>query len=163
MTEKAFQVCREMMTARGYTINHVDTHQWILHATKPDTQHVVLYITEPKKFNVEMLKHYYTQTIKQHISHAIIVYHSSVTSSVNKILEDIDIRIELFCIDELMYNILNHELVPTHTRIRHEKKNTDKIPLIRRTDPVVRFLGFEHGDVLRIDRKDGTIYYRYVR
>lgn len=36
------------------------------------------------------------------------------------------------------------------------------LPSLRADDPVVQYLGLSVGDVVRIDRPDGSIYYRLV-
>lgn len=162
-TDTVFRVCKEMMVSRGYTIYDENWVRYILKAYRPDRVKVVLFITPFTKFNIDVIKYYYTLLTRKHIQHAIIVYHDGLTSSVLKIIDNIDKKIEMFHIDDLSFNILNHELVPKHEKIGHKKHNDEKLPIIRKTDPVVRFMGFGTGDILKIHRTDGTLYYRYVK
>ena len=36
------------------------------------------------------------------------------------------------------------------------------LPLLRSDDPIAQYLGLRPGDVVRVDRPDGTIYWRNV-
>ena len=71
--------------------------------------------------------------------------------------------IELFSHAELTYNLLKHELVPRHTVIGHSKQNDNKFPILRRTDPVAKFLAFRSGNIVKIERSDGSLYIRFVK
>jgi DNA-directed RNA polymerase subunit H (RpoH/RPB5) len=65
---------------------------------------------------------------------------------------------------ELQFNILTHDLVPLHTKIpKQPGEDYSKYPVMKTTDPVARFLGFQGGDVVRIERRDHSIAYRYVK
>lgn len=160
--EKVLNVCKEMCEVRGYTL---DTEYDTTIEAKDSTGRIVyISIIQQPKLNIDLIKYYYNILQLRDITHAILLYQSNVTSSVKKILQNNDIiHIELFCIDEFKYNILNHVLVPTHTKIGNKKRNDMKYPLLKRSDAVARFMGFKHGDIIRINRKDGTIYYRYVK
>ena len=167
MTEeysKVFDVCKELYEARQYVLVEQCRDTWHLKGRPPTGGSLVhLFIITHSKLNVDLIKYYYTMFCDKGIKHAILVYQNSVTSSVKKILQSIEIHIELFCISELKYNILKHTLVPKHTKIATAKNNDQKYPIMKRTDPVARFIGFRHGDVIQIDRRDGSVYFRFVR
>lgn len=59
---------------------------------------------------------------------------------------------------------LDHELVPRHRRATAEERArlhpVHQLPALRVDDPVARYLGVDPGEVLRIDRPDGTVYWR---
>ncbi len=161
---KVFVVCKELFSARGYQIVEEgmnETNAWYIKGIGSDVMY--LYVLMQNKLNVEMIKYYYNLFVSKGIKHAILVYQTSVTPSVKKILLNFDIHIELFCMDELRYNILKHELVPRHTKVDAWKTNAKKYPILKRTDPVSKFLGFKGGDVIRIDRRDKSIYFRFVK
>ena len=87
-----------------------------------------------------------------------------------KVVSDIqDMRIELFPLESLRYNITKHRLVPKHTQLSksESKKFKDaygvKIPILLRTDPIVRFYDFQKGSVIKIERPYGLISYRIVK
>ena len=84
------------------------------------------------------------------------------------------IYFNIFSVSELLYNILDHEMVPQHRIIKEdeipplfEKYNiTDKsqLPDINRFDPVAKLLGCRPGDIVEIIRPSKTSvsakYYR---
>lgn len=165
MEENAFKVCKEMFAVREYNIvdeGYGEDIGWYL-IGEIHKKNIHLYIMKQPKLNIELIKYYYSILLQHRISHAILIYQNSVTSSVNKILESIEIKIELFKLDELQYNILKHNLVPRHCKIDNIKKNDKKYPILKRTDPVARFMGFRVGDIIEIKRKSGAIYYRFVK
>jgi DNA-directed RNA polymerase I, II, and III subunit RPABC1 len=62
---------------------------------------------------------------------------------------------------ELVVNILEHKLVPKHEplfgsdrKMFLQKYKLDDLPLILHTDPVVRFLGLQDNDIVKITRPD---------
>lgn len=62
---------------------------------------------------------------------------------------------------------LDHEMVPPHRRATPEERAALRVPLsmlpvLRRDDAIAQYLGLQHGDVVRIDRLDGTVYWRHV-
>ena len=38
-----------------------------------------------------------------------------------------------------------------------------KLPIILKTDPVVKYLNFKKGDILKVTRKSDYIHYRIVK
>lgn len=158
---KALQICKEMFQIRNYHIYEVD--ELHIKARMSNRQIIYLYIITAPKLNVDLMKYYYSILHTDNVKHCILVYQNNITSSVKKILQNIDIQVQLFCIDELKYNILNHVLVPKHTKVDRQAKNDKKYPILKKSDPVAKFMGYKPGDVIRIDRNDGTIYYRYVK
>ena len=83
----------------------------------------------------------------------------------------------IFSIKTLQFNILNHELVPTHTILTAEETNEFKakygitsnrqIPEIDRFDPVAKCIGIRPGEICKILRKSRTAitteFYRICR
>ena len=163
---KVFKVSKELFQYRKYTIirkGYLSDVGWFIHGMDASNNKVSLYINTHPKLNIDILKYYYQLFHQDHTKTAIIVYQNTFTSSVNKLVKSLDIKIELFCSDELTYNVIHHAYVPTHTKVAFSKKNDLKYPIMKRTDPVARFLGFRTGDIVKIVRLDQTIYYRYVK
>lgn len=81
--------------------------------------------------------------------------------------------IQIFLVKELMYNPTKHELVPKHEKLNKEEekalieslqlKSKVQLPFIQRTDVIARWLGLQHGDIVRITRYSETSgeYYFY--
>ena len=59
---------------------------------------------------------------------------------------------------------LDHELVPRHVRATAAESGVQRrcLPMLRASDPVAQYLGLRPGDVVRIDRHDGSAYFRHV-
>jgi DNA-directed RNA polymerase subunit H (RpoH/RPB5) len=65
---------------------------------------------------------------------------------------------------------LDHEIVPPQRRATTDdlaaaglaRCKRTALPSVRSDDPVVRYLDLAPGDVLRVDRRDGTLYFRRV-
>lgn len=83
---------------------------------------------------------------------------------------------EVWHLDELQYNVLQHSRVPLHAAATpgeiatlkrvHGANALEALPLLLDSDPVARWLGFEAGVVVRISRVDSrfgnNFYYRRV-
>jgi len=82
--------------------------------------------------------------------------------------------IQIFLMQELMYNPTKHELVPKHEKMNNEDvkklmenlklKAKTQLPFIQKTDVIARWLGIQSGDVVKITRYSPTsgksYYYR---
>jgi len=82
--------------------------------------------------------------------------------------------ITIFNLEDISYNILNHTLVPSHTIMNDDEKETIKqkynvmndtqFPEISRFDPVAKVIGIRPGQLCEIERKSRTAlvskYYR---
>lgn len=163
---KVKTVCQELFAVRQYTIEEIGEDVdagWYIKGKTDLKKTIHLYIMSHTKLNVDLIKYYYSLLKTHQVKRAILLYKQSVTSSVTKLLETLDIKIELFHINELSYNLLKHKWVPKHEKIDFSKKNDMKYPILKKTDPVSRFMGFKMGDVIRIHRNDGSLYYRFVK
>ena len=66
--------------------------------------------------------------------------------------------------------LVKHRLSRPHIKITGEeeeqeirKKYGDKLSIILKNDPQVRFYGFRVNDIIKIIRKNGIIFYRIVK
>ena len=81
--------------------------------------------------------------------------------------------IQVFWIQQLLFNILEHVLVPKHIIItssdieklksKYRLETKYQLPLISRDDPVAKFIGMRPGEVCRIERNSETagVYHTY--
>lgn len=172
MESKAYDICIEMFTERGYEIDEQDDERIL--ATKEDEKQICAFIPKNMtKFNVDRIQEYISMIKKMDVWHCLIVYKDTVTPIAKKVVEESkDIIIELFNVEELQYNITKHYLVPKHELLfkkkskeceQFKKKYSDKFPIILKNDPVSRFYGYEKGDIIKITRNNGYITYRIVR
>ena len=109
----------------------------------------------------------------------IIVINSSVNDTIvnelKQIYNSLKYFVTVFNVEELMFNILNHVLVPHHRIMSQEQKeqfykdykisSSSQIPEISRFDPVAKVIGLRPGQVCEIERKSKTAiesyYYRF--
>lgn len=164
------QTIREMFGTRGYNINTdvPDFKYAQLTAHKPDGALVIVFGGFVDKVSIGHVKECIAFMTTVSCTHGIIVYDDNVTPMVRKLVENnAIIRIELFSVDELGFNVTKHRLVPKHEKavdpeVQQLKMHLDKIPSILITDPVVRFHGFKRGTLVKILRHDNTVAFRVV-
>jgi len=162
-------VLSEMFETRGYTDAAIETDFEYFRCCMFDGKDRVYVFDDPsEKLSVGTVKECVSFMNNEGSLHAIIIYGSAFTPIVRKIVDtDISIRIELFSRSELGYNITKHVLVPTHARATTEERAqieqyADKIPRLLATDAVARFHGFTPGEIIRVNRPNGTVVFRTV-
>lgn len=169
--EKAIKTVKELITQRGYRIADEDGEKII--GTNPTGKQVVVFKTPVSKFNVDRVKEYISLLHKMEKNHCIVIYSDCVTPMTKKLIENsVDVKIELFTLEELQYNITRHRLVPKHTPLSPDegkafkKEFGMKIGTILRSDPIARFYDFQRGDIIKITRNSGDstyVTYRIVK
>jgi len=92
----------------------------------------------------------------------------------NQLWVQSDYFIVIFTLDQLQFNILEHQYVPNHEILteaqandvmrRYNVTNTDQLPNISRYDPVAQAIGIRPGQICKITRPSKTSimsdYYR---
>lgn len=91
---------------------------------------------------------------------------------IDKVLQSAGGMLQIFYVDELKYNPLSHRLVPKHEKLteteekevmeKYKLKSKSQFPVIQKTDPIARWLGLRHGDIIcitRINSNSGKYYY----
>ena len=83
-----------------------------------------------------------------------------IESQLEALYNEHKVFVQMFWIDKLVTNIMEHEIVPEHEIISQTEKETllekfsitsyNQLPLILKTDPVAMFLGMRRGDVCKI-------------
>jgi DNA-directed RNA polymerase I, II, and III subunit RPABC1 len=162
---RVLKTCREMLLARGYQITN--NHQKMLVGAK-EGGGIVLFITNIDKFSVVYIKPLIETTRAMGLDKCIIVYKNSLTSCAKKTCEANSLGIEFFSSKELKVNISHHDYVPQHTKVEEPEKSIIKakyisnLPTLLRTEAIARFYQFVKGDLVKIERKGGSIAYRVV-
>jgi DNA-directed RNA polymerase I, II, and III subunit RPABC1 len=161
-------ICLEILEQRGYNILENDTEKII--AENPSKSKICVILSIIPKFNVERIEQCISFTHALNIKHAICIYSDNITSVAKTMIEKmVDMKFELFNIQELQYNITKHRLVPAHVKVSPEdsliikKEYGLKFGSLLKTDPITRFYGYERGDIIKISRKNGVVTYRIVR
>lgn len=165
--EIAIDTITEMITQRGYKIIQTDEDKII--AENTDGENIVVFTNPVVKFSIDRIKEYISILHNINMNHCIVIYVDSITPATKKLVNDsIDVKIEVFRLEELQYNITKHKLVPKHQRLlpnrakNFKKKYGLKFATILVTDPISRFYNYSKGDVIKISRKsDRGIYVTY--
>jgi DNA-directed RNA polymerase subunit H (RpoH/RPB5) len=168
--EKAKQICTEMLTQCGYNI--ISMEDEILKMLNKETNEpIVVFFDNQPKLNKGSISKYMSVMKDEGTTHSIIIYTDSVTNMTSKSVEQsIEMEIELFGMNELQFNITKHRLQPIsfevlgvddRSRLPHNFVN--KIPVMKRTDPISRFYNFKGGNIIQVTDRRGLINYRVVR
>lgn len=165
--DTAREICKNIIEQRGYTL--VDSES--LTATKQDGSIFLVFFDDAPKLNKAGMSRFLTMMNDAGSTHSIIVYQENVTSMTSKSIDQsVDMKIELFSLDDLQFNITKHRLVPkaferltTNEAMSFKKSYGVKLPIMKTTDPIARFYNYNQGDLIKITQRDGLINYRIVR
>lgn len=166
---KFIQTLDEMFTQRGY-FQIKETHEFpnFLRVATHTKGKVYVFANFIEKISVNLFKECLSFLDENNSTHCIIITSEGITPCVKKIIDNsYNIRIEVFSEDELGYNVTKHCLVPKHEvasaeEIAELKKHLPNLPIILHKDPVIRFLGFEKKQVVKITRKSGSVVFRII-
>lgn len=156
----------EILKNRNYTV--VDENdQYIL---MKDTNHKnILIFNINSSLTINVIKIILKCMIDNNFDHSIVVYDGKITPSSNKIIKNTDLTIELFTHNEMSINIFNHKYYFPHIKVDETTKQLlltkygTKLPIILKSDPVIRYLNYKKGDIVKIIRKNNYITYRLVK
>ena len=130
---------------------------------------VVIYVIMEEKLGVEFIKMIIQTFIDLEIDHLIIISRDKLTPFAKKYIISESMKIELFLFEELKFNITKHELVPKHVLLSNKESQEvieyygkKYLPQIKKSDIVSRYFDAELGQIFRIYRNEGGIYYRLV-
>ncbi len=171
-----------MMRDRNYILrkNHrnltnpfLQPHNGCLEVKKKylDKYKKVLIFFVIEKFGVLGLRQKIDFIISKRVDHVIFVVATTVTSQSCKFLKDSYsfIEHEIFLFNQLLVNPTKHRLVPQHILLTDEeiielkKSCGTKLPLIKKSDAIVRHFYAKSGQVFKIIRQNPPqIYYRQV-
>ena len=155
-----------VLKARNYSIVREDENYILM---KNIENEFIIVFNCNESLTIHSLKLYLKIMDENQIRHCLIIYKDKITPSAKKIIDISEFEIEVFTYDEMSINITNHKYYFPHIKINdvEKKQLLDKygkhLPIILKTDPVVRYLNFKKGDILKIIRKDDFIHYRLVK
>lgn len=174
--ENATRTIKEMLKQRKYKISSEEDSKIVGTRMK---RKIVVYITNIDKFNSEKTHEYINKLNNEGFNHGIIVYNNLITSSAKKILQNlpfeskddiIKMKIELFQINELQFNITKHRLQPifylltSKENAEFKEKFGTKIPILLTNDAIARFFNYKTGDIIRTtNKKTGYVRFRIVK
>lgn len=158
--------CINIMYKRNYTLITQSDNYTLMKDT--ENNHVLIFNVNDS-LTIHNMKQYLQVMSTQNIKHCIIIYKDKITPSAKKIIQISEFEIEVFTEDEMSINITNHKYYFPHIKISNDEKTQllnkygKHIPIILKSDPVVRYLNFKKGDILKIIRKNDYIHYRLVK
>ncbi|KAK9720630.1 DNA-directed RNA polymerases II 24 kDa polypeptide (RNA polymerase II subunit 5) [Basidiobolus ranarum] len=128
---------------------------------------LLVFFPEEKSVGVKPIRKYCERMVTQGIPKGVIVYQGTMTSSANKVIDQMSAKynLESFHESELLVNITEHQLVPIHVVLAPEEKRTllqryrlkeTQLPRIQPSDPVARYYGLKRGQVVKIIRPSET-------
>ena len=109
------------------------------------------------------------------VDKTVIIIHDKVNAIITNTISSMEDTIQLFSEDELMIDITKHAFVPKFYKLSDQEKqdlveyyNTPEknFPAFFHKDAIVRYYDWKIGDMIRIERNNGTnnpdLYYRIV-
>ncbi|MEM4260093.1 MAG: DNA-directed RNA polymerase subunit RpoH/Rpb5 C-terminal domain-containing protein [Candidatus Woesearchaeota archaeon] len=96
----------------------------------------------------------------------IIITNAPLSQVANEDLRRLNIKYQIFFDYELTYNptlyidVPKHELIPPEESeevLKELKVDISKLPIIKTSDPIVKYYGWQEGDIIRIHRNDDYI------
>jgi DNA-directed RNA polymerase I, II, and III subunit RPABC1 len=124
---------------------------------------------------IENLK---TEYLEKDTDKLILVLKPKPNSTILKIIKEKEYRfVEIFWLNNVIFNITKHILVPKHIKMtedevkelmeKHYIVSKSVFPVMNRDDPIAKYLNLSSGDVCKIIRKSQTsgeyISYRVVK
>jgi DNA-directed RNA polymerase subunit H (RpoH/RPB5) len=177
---RQLETLEKMLKLRGYSsiisIMHGTDPLLVCSARNCHNDLVMVYFLTESKVGIKTLRRIQGECEASGCKHTILVTEEGLTPFAQKELEDPEklgaATVETFRRRELAFCIMEHCLVPRHTLLTSAEKRAllqklgskpSSLPRIRDTDPVVRFMKFPVGGVLRIQRNIGSCQEEYYR
>jgi DNA-directed RNA polymerase I, II, and III subunit RPABC1 len=119
-----------------------------------------------------------TEYLEKETDKLILVIKPKPNSTILKIIKEKEYRfVEIFWLNNVVFNITKHVLVPKHIKMtedeikiimdKHYIVSKSTFPVMNRDDPIARYLNLSSGDLCKIIRKSITsgeyISYRVVK
>ena len=147
----------------------------------------LIYHMKSKYMKGELQKFLNSIDEEEDINHIIFVFKEKINSNNEKNIKSLiaqynnndktrkNVKVEMFEIRNLLFNITKHSYVPKHVLLstteaeevydKYSIKNKTQLPIIYKTDPVAKYFDFKSGELIKISRGSTaigeSITYRY--
>ena len=161
----------KMMIRRNLTFHHkINDFSLLFYDNEKNIPYILICIFI-EKVGVDNLKKHLKQTCNNTVKNYIIVYENHMTSTCNKIINDLfQYNIELFTYHDFFYDITELYYYVPHEKVEDSKHIMElkqiygnKFPIINVSDPIVKYFNFKKDDILKIIRSEKEIAYRIVK
>ena len=150
----------QIMTLRGFQYDSETEHVTIYKREGRDD--IFVFKQVPPKLSINIFSLFVKILDEFKGKHCIMIYQTDITPHVKEILNttNCDPTIEVFCVNELLFDILAHELQP-HFQVVEDTADLEKrfglvnLPKFKATDPVVKRHGWLKNTVVKIVPKNG--------
>ena len=168
--DEAKQICKEMVSDRGYTMIIAENPESFTAQNHNNTSDMIhIQIIRNSKVNIRHATDLISILAKSKIKNAIIIYGDSVTPSTVKLIDDTrNVKIQLFNVDELQFNITKHVLQPVFRKItggeylEMKRFSINKFPKMSKHDAICKYYNFNIGDLIEISDQNEITRYRLV-
>jgi DNA-directed RNA polymerase I, II, and III subunit RPABC1 len=145
----------------------------LVEKTDDPSDQLFVFFPEDEKVGVKPIKTYCQRMKEENVLRAIIVVKVNLTPFAKAAVKEMSLRgyrVEYFRDSELLVDITEHKLVPEHIVLTNQQKlelleryrlKPSQLPRIQLTDPIARYYGLKHQQVVKIIRPSETAG-RYV-
>ena len=157
---KFLDTINELLLDRKYEKSSIKVDDNIITAIDNDGKKcIIIYEYDNEKINKQIVMEIIDTYEITENEYLILILNSK--SNIN-----INLKKEIFI--KPLININKHKLVPKHELLTENEINNlsmdiNKLPLILKTDPVIKWFNFKIGSIIKITRSTDEIYYRKVK
>jgi len=168
---KGLPFLSRFMERRNLTFQHEIQKGVYLYQNNENGTPVFLIFVFYDKMGIEHLKMYLQLCESTIVRNVILIYQNQMTSNCLKVMDNIfQFQIECFRIHEFQYDITSLYYYVPHEKISNEqslqvirKKYGSHLPVLLKSDPIVRYFGFKRNDIIKVIRSPNEFIYRQVR
>lgn len=147
-----------------------------IHTKNSDNKIHIQYIFGENKSNLikESIEKINKEILPNNPNSIIFIFRSKPSSGILNLLNENSC--EYFFIENLQFNITKHRLVSKHSLLTNEETTellnkynikSNQLPVILKSDPVIKYYNFPHGGICKIVRESRasikTEFYRYIK
>lgn len=168
----AFPNIEKMMSYRGFYFKE-QMKNCFFHFMNSDKKNIFIFCCCIDKMGVDAFREIIQYTELYNVKHLIIIFQNTWSPNCKKIIDNLlQYKIETFelkefqyCLTDLYYFVPHEKLTDIDVIQNIKKLYQNSLPILLRTDKVVKYFGFEKGDIIKIHRNygDNNISYRMVR